>query len=123
MPIGLKVVRRLADRVTRDGHLPFLLTFDHDVPLAVDTRVDVDIDAEERVDAVLVPVEALIHDGGETVVMIAADSRAQRRVVMTGIQDQHRIEIRSGVRAGELVITRGQIGLADGTAISVAVAR
>jgi hypothetical protein len=26
----------------------------------------------------------------------------------------------TGVRAGEMVITRGQLGLADGTAISVA---
>jgi membrane fusion protein, multidrug efflux system len=123
MPIGLKVVRRLADRVGADRTLAFLLAFDSDTALAVDTRVDVEIDAEERTNAVLVPVEALIRNGGETAVMVAADSRAQRRVVTTGIEDQQRIEITSGLRAGELVITRGHINLADGTAVSVAVER
>jgi RND family efflux transporter MFP subunit len=134
MPIGLKVARRLAeqeerrqavpgDRAGPDNSLPFLLAFDNDVQLAVDARVEIDIDAEERASAVLVPIEALIRDGGETVVMVAADSLATRRVVTTGIQDAQRVEITSGVRAGELVITRGHIGLSDGAAISVAVER
>jgi RND family efflux transporter MFP subunit len=120
MPIGLKVVGRLADRAAADGTLPFLLRFDDSVQLPVDTRVDVEIDAEERADAVLVPAEALVATGGETVVMIAAGSRAERRVVQTGIQTEDRVEVTSGVKAGELVITRGHIGLADGAAISVA---
>jgi RND family efflux transporter MFP subunit len=120
MPIGLKVLRRLADRATPDGSLPFLLVFDNPVQLPVDTRVDVEIDAEERADAVLVSAEAVIQDGGETVVMIAAGSKAERRVVTTGIRNDDRTELTSGVRAGELVITRGHLGLADGTAISVA---
>jgi RND family efflux transporter MFP subunit len=122
-PIGLKVARRLAERVAPDGTLPFLLSFDNDVQLPVDTRVEIDIDAEERANAVLVPIEALIREGGETAVMVAADSRAERRVVTTGIEDQQRIEITSGVRAGELVITRGHIGLVNGAALSVAVER
>jgi RND family efflux transporter MFP subunit len=122
-PIGLKVVRRLAERVAPDGTLPFLLSFDNDVQVAVDTRVEVDVDAEERANAVLVPIEALIRESGETVVMVAADSRAERRTVTTGIEDQQRIEVTSGVRAGELVITRGHIGLANGAPLSVAVER
>ena len=120
-PIGLKVVRPLADRVMPDGTLPFLLRFDDPVvQLAVDTRVDVEIDAEERADAVLVPAEALIRTGGETAVMVAAGSRAERRVVTTGIATDERVQITSGLKAGELVIIRGHIGLADGAAISVA---
>ncbi len=120
MPIGLKVVRRLADRAGAGGTLPFLLQFDDPVQIPVDTRVDVEIDAEERADAVLVPSEAVLTSGGEAAVMIAAGSRAERRVVTTGIQSEDRIEITSGVKPGELVITRGHIGLADGAAISVA---
>jgi membrane fusion protein (multidrug efflux system) len=120
MPITLKVVRRLVDRVGTDGGLPFLLVFDEPTTLAVDMRVDVEIDAEERADAVLIPAEALIRSAGENVVMIAAGSRAERRVVTTGIENDDRIEVTSGVRAGELVITRGHIALVDGAAISVA---
>jgi len=40
-------------------------------------------------------------------------------VVTTGLSDADSVEIVSGVEAGELVITRGQAGLADGAAISV----
>lgn len=120
MPIGLKVLRRVADRAAPDGSVAFLLLFDDPVDLPVDTRVDIEIDAEERLDAVLVPAEALVQDGGETIVMVAAGSRAERRAVTTGIRNDDRIEVTSGVRAGELVITRGHIGLADGAAISVA---
>jgi multidrug efflux pump subunit AcrA (membrane-fusion protein) len=43
--------------------------------------------------------------------------------VRTGVVDDRYVEITSGVRAGELVITRGQSGLEDGAAISVDVAR
>jgi RND family efflux transporter MFP subunit len=122
VPIGLKVVRKLADRTGADSHLLFLLAFDDATPsLAVDARVDIDIDAEERANVVLIPVSALIREGNDTVVMIAAGSQAERRQVTTGIQDDERVEITSGVRAGELVITRGHIGLANGAPLSVAI--
>jgi RND family efflux transporter MFP subunit len=123
VPVTLKVARRLADRLGPERNLPFLLVFDQQPQLAVDARLEIDVDAEARTDAVLVPSEALIRDGGQTVVMVAAGSRAERRPVSTGIEDEQRIEIVSGVRAGELIITRGHIGLPDGTAISVAVER
>jgi len=54
---------------------------------------------------------------------VAAGSRAERRVVKTGIEDEARIEITEGLRAGELVITRGQLGLTDGAAVTVATGR
>jgi hypothetical protein len=91
--------------------------------LPVDSSVDVEIDGEERVGAILVPVDAVIHNSTETVVMVAAGSLAERRVVVTGLVDDDRVEIVSGLRPGELVITRGHIGLADGTEISVVVER
>jgi membrane fusion protein (multidrug efflux system) len=115
-------------RLTVRGRLPasgdevlFRLLFELPPDLPVDTRVEIDIDAEERTDAVLVPLEALIRRGGEAAVMVASGSRAERRIVQTGIEDQARIEITSGVRAGELVITRGHVGLEDGAAITTAI--
>ena len=87
--------------------------------LPVDTRVDIEIDGEEHVGAVLVPADAILKSGNETVVLVAAGNRAERRVVTTGLPDADSVEIVSGVEAGELVITRGQSGLADGAPISV----
>ena len=87
--------------------------------LPVDTRVDIEIDGEEHVGAVLVPADAIMKSGNEAVVMVAAGDRAERRVVTTGLADADSVEILSGVEAGEPVITRGQAGLADGTTITV----
>lgn len=120
IPVTLKVQRRLEEQIGAGDTVPFRLVFDAPSELPVDTPVEVDIDAEERMDAVLVPAEAVIRDGGQTVVMIAAGSRAERRPVTTGIEDEAKVEITSGVRAGEMVITRGHIGLEDGAPISVA---
>jgi HlyD family secretion protein len=103
------------------GDSQFRLLFAEPTNLKVDTRVELEIDAEERSDAVLIPSVALIRDGAEQVVMVADGTRAVRRVVQTGISDNGRTEITSGVRAGELVIIRGHIGLEDGAAITAAV--
>lgn len=101
----------------------FRLVFAEPSTLAVDMPVQLDIDAEERTDTVLIPTEALVRDGNEVAVFVAADSRAERRRVKTGIEDAARTEIIEGVRAGELVITRGHVGLSDGAAITVATDR
>ncbi len=89
--------------------------------IAVDTPVAVEIDAEERSNVVFVPAEAIIEGDGLTAVMIAAGDRAERRRVTIGITTEAGVELTSGVRPGELLITQGHIGLADGAAISVAV--
>lgn len=95
------------------------LTFVEPSTIAVDTRVDIEIDGEEHVAAVLVPADALVRQGPEIVVLVAVGSTAERRVVTTGLADGDRVEITPGVNVGELVITRGNAGLADGAAISV----
>lgn len=95
------------------------LAFAEPAMIAVDTRVDIEIDGEEHVDAVLVPPDALVRQGTEIAVLVAVGNKAERRVVTTGLADDDQVELTSGVDAGELVITRGHTGLADGATISV----
>ena len=95
------------------------LTFAPGAAMPVDTRVDIEIEGEEHVGAVLVPADAILRTGSQAAVLVAAGNRAERRVVTTGLADADSVEIVSGVEAGELVITRGQAGLADGATISV----
>jgi membrane fusion protein (multidrug efflux system) len=52
-------------------------------------------------------------------VFVAVNGTAGRRIVTTGLRNDDFVEITSGIEAGELVITRGQLGLTDGAAISV----
>jgi RND family efflux transporter MFP subunit len=95
------------------------LSFVAGTTLPADTRVDIEIEGEEHVNAVLVPAGAILTNGNQAAVLVAAGERAERRIVTTGLSDADSVEIVSGVEAGELVITRGQAGLADGAAISV----
>lgn len=133
-PVRLTVAGRVTDlsavargqaeaSAAKEDAVAFRLVFAEPSTLAVDMPVQLDIDAEERTDTVLIPTEALIRDGNEAAVFVAAESRAERRRVKTGIEDAARTEITEGVRAGELVITRGHVGLSDGAAITVATDR
>ncbi len=117
--VRLTVASRPSPGTTPESDYTFRLTFVDATTLPVDTPVEVDVDAEERTNVVLIPIDAVLREGGSTAVFVAAGDRAQRRVVTTGLVDDERIEITSGLRAGELLIVRGQGGLSDGAAINV----
>ena len=121
--VRLTVAGPATNREMPADSVAFRLIFADPHMLAVDMPLQLDIDAEERTDTVLIPAEAIVRDGGQAVIFIAAGSRAERRPVKTGIEDEARIEITEGLRAGELVITRGQLGLTDGAAVTVATGR
>jgi multidrug efflux pump subunit AcrA (membrane-fusion protein) len=98
---------------------PVRLAFVRPAPIPAGTPVQVDIDAEEHRGVVIVPVSAIVHEGNETAVFVVADNKAHRRVVETGLADDEHVEVKSGLKVGEVVITHGQSGLPDGATISV----
>ena len=77
-----------------------------------------EIETQVHENVVLVPVAAVIREGGEAVVFVAAGDKAERRAVETGLTDGEHVEITKGVKAGELVITKGMNGLPDDAKIS-----
>jgi RND family efflux transporter MFP subunit len=117
--VRLTVVARAGNVDAQSDAAPVRLAFVEPSTVKVDTAVEVDIDAEERVGVVFVPVEALVGSGRDAVVFVAAANRAERRPVTVGVQTDERVEITSGIKAGELVIVRGQGALQHGSAISV----
>ncbi len=119
-PQALRVVSRPAAVEAGTAAAPVRLAFLGPTMLAAGTPVEVDIDAEEHANVVLIPARALVREGGETAVFVAAGGKATRRKIVTGLADAERVEAVSGVKAGEPVITHGQAGLPDGAAIRVA---
>jgi RND family efflux transporter MFP subunit len=102
--------------------LPVHLTFDQPTKLSAGTQVGVEIDAEQHSNVLLVPAIAVVAEQDKTqVVFVAAGDRAIRRVVTTGLADAEHVEIHSGLKAGDLVITQGQTNLKDGSAVSASV--
>ena len=61
-----------------------------------------------------------MHEGEDTAVFVVENQMAKRREVKTGIENNDHVEILSGVKAGEMVITSGQNGLPDGAKVTLA---
>ena len=96
------------------------LAFDTPTELQPGTQVGIEIDAEQRSNVPLVPAVAVIRDNpAQPIVVVAAGSVVQRRPVVIGLVDGENIEILSGLKPGELIITQGHSTLRDGTLISV----
>jgi HlyD family secretion protein len=84
--------------------------------------VKVSIDAAEVPNAIVVPAAALLNsdEGGEQVMVAGADSLAHERKVDVGVRNGDVVQILSGVKAGEQVITDGALGLDDKAKIEIA---
>lgn len=96
------------------------LAFDTPTELRPGTQVGIEIDAEQRSNVPLVPAIAVLRDNPtQPVVVVATGNVAQRRPVVIGLVDGENIEILSGLKPGELIITQGHSTLRDGTPISV----
>jgi RND family efflux transporter MFP subunit len=98
--------------------VPVRFGFDRPVNIPVGSPVQIDIEAEEHRDVVLVPAAAIVREGEETAVFVANDGKAARRLVRIGLTDGANVEIASGISAGDRVIVDGQAGLPDGADIT-----
>lgn len=74
---------------------------------------------ENRQGVLRVPTEAVVRRFGESYVFVVQGDRAERRTVKVGLDVDGLAEIREGLRAGELVIVRGQTLLEDKSLIRV----
>ena len=81
--------------------------------------VAVDIVKATRPRATLVPREAVLRELQESHVFVEESGVAKKRTVTLGIEEGDRVEVLSGVRAGEKVIVAGQGGLKDGSPVKV----
>lgn len=66
------------------------------------------------------PVGALVTTGGSTRLYVVEDGTARQRTVQIGRESEGRVEIVSGVREGETIVTQGAAALTDGTIVRIA---
>jgi RND family efflux transporter MFP subunit len=116
--VVLKVVSRPAAVETGTATIPVRLALGGTPNIPAGTPVEIEIDAEEHKGAVLVPSVAIVREGEETAVFVAADGKAHRRPIKTGLSDGTHVEVVSGLKAGEMVVVDGQAGLPDGASIT-----
>jgi len=90
------------------------------VPAATGMRVRARIIRSTHAGAVAVPRSAVLYEGDETYLYVAAGGKAERRVVQVGLKDGERVEVVGGLKVGEQVVTVGNNELSDAMAIQVA---
>jgi HlyD family secretion protein len=77
--------------------------------------------AKTVANALTVPATAIVtdEDGKKSVMVVGSDGVAHKRDVETGIQTSDSIQIASGVKPGEQVVSIGAYGLPDNTKVKV----
>lgn len=93
----------------------------NDGKLKAGTPAQVSIESRNVKDAIVVPREALLTGptGKHTVMVVDSADVAHQREVQTGIADGKNVQIVSGLKAGERVITSGSYAMADGTKVKI----
>jgi len=86
--------------------------------IAIGTVVTLDLPVSAPREVVAAPKDALLQNRGSWAVYIVADGKAQMRRVELGQAVGDRIEIKSGLKAGEMVVVRGNERLRPGQAVS-----
>lgn len=117
-PAVVTSVAPLADKDTRTFTVKLTPT-DEEGLLRSGMYAEASILADEREGTLLAPRSAVVLEGEEQVVYVVEDQTVERREVTTGIMDDGRIEILSGLEAGETVVTAGQPNLIDGAHVEV----
>jgi membrane fusion protein, multidrug efflux system len=75
----------------------------------------------ERENALVVPEEAIVPQGGKVTVWKVIDGKVVRTEVKTGLRRAAKVEIVQGLQIGDTVVTAGQIRLSkDGTPVRIA---
>jgi membrane fusion protein (multidrug efflux system) len=75
---------------------------------------------KEQADAMVVPEQALVPQGNEQYVFKVTDGKVARVKVETGQRRDSKVEVLSGLAAGDMVVTAGQLKIRDGASVRVA---
>ncbi len=69
--------------------------------------------------AITAPLFSVVDKGGERVVFVEVDGKAQARTVSLGVLEQERVQLTDGVKLGENLIVSGQTEVEDGMRVQV----
>lgn len=81
---------------------------------------EVIIATETKTNVISVPTSALVPKGNKTVVYIVdKEKRAREKEVKVGLENSKNVEIEQGLKPGEIVITKGNTLVSEGTLVRV----
>jgi RND family efflux transporter MFP subunit len=91
----------------------------HDLSLNPGMYAETTIQLQQKNDALILPAQAVVQNGDQSYVLVVdATNHVEKRTVTLGIQTSNRVEITSGLQAGDNVIAAGQTGYQPGEVVS-----
>ena len=85
------------------------------------TTAQLSVTAQKLDNVLIIPSSAILNqpEGVTAVMVVGTDNRAHLQAVQVGIQNGDQVEITSGLKAGQKVVTSGNYGLPDNTLVKV----
>ena len=74
---------------------------------------------EERRGVLLLPRSAILDIGGRQALFVVAKGKASEQVIETGLEEDDKVEIMSGINLSQKVVIEGAHGLTDGQEVRV----
>jgi RND family efflux transporter MFP subunit len=91
----------------------------HDLSLSPGMYAETTIQLQQKNDALILPAQAVVQNGDQSYVLVVdATNHVEKRTVTLGIQTSNRVEITSGLQAGDNVIAAGQTDYQPGDFVS-----
>ena len=79
----------------------------------------VNLQIAERAEALLVPESAIVPRGDKRLVFKVADGKAVLTEVELGLRRAGKVEVRTGLSSGDIVVSAGQLKLRDGAIVAI----
>ena len=90
-----------------------------DLSLSPGMYAETTIQLQQKKDALILPAQAVVQSGDQSYVLVVdATNHVEKRTVTLGIQTSNRVDITSGLQAGDNVIASGQTGYQPGEVVS-----
>ncbi|MBL0942653.1 MAG: efflux RND transporter periplasmic adaptor subunit [Alphaproteobacteria bacterium] len=83
--------------------------------------VKVNVILKKRLNSLLVAEEAIVPIGNDQFVYLVKDNKVQFTKVELGLRKDGKVEILKGLKAGDVVVTAGQLKLQDGAPVTIQV--
>ncbi len=100
-------VGKIVDSQTRTVSVVFELP-NRDGLFRVGMFAELHVETRKAVDAIAIPEEAIVMDGGRPIAFVLIDGESfQRRELELGVRDSGFVEVKGGVKFGERPITKG----------------
>jgi len=109
----------IAPQGTAEHNYPVEITVNNSRALKAGTFVNVDFSQKSNQKALQIPRLALVESLKNPYVYVVNNNAAQQRVIKLGRELGDKIEVLSGLSAGDVVVLTGQLNLSDGKPVQI----